>query len=164
MAVTTMDDTFELLTLITAVASGAAGGALFPFSTFAMAGLIRLPPSQGIAAMQSINVRAMTPAFMTLLFGTGLLCIVLVVRAIATWGDDSAVPLLVGGIAYLVGTIILTLVYNVPRNDRLAAVDADASDAESVWTTYVREWTAANHVRVVAGVVAAVSFTIAYAG
>jgi uncharacterized membrane protein len=35
-----------------------------------MKALARLQPAQGIAAMQSINLAAVTPAFMTALFGS----------------------------------------------------------------------------------------------
>ncbi len=46
------------LTLAIALGSATVGGAFFAFSTFAMQGLRRLPPAQGAAAMQEINVMA----------------------------------------------------------------------------------------------------------
>ena len=53
----------------------AMGGVFFAFSAFVMQALARLPPAQGIAAMQSINVAAVTPPFMVALFGTALACL-----------------------------------------------------------------------------------------
>jgi uncharacterized membrane protein len=52
-------------------------------------------------------------------------------------------------------------VYHVPRNDALAAVDPDSAEAERVWSRYLTEWTAANHVRTIAGVAAAALLTVA---
>src|SRR3546814_1615199 len=61
-----------------AAAFGAAlvGGVFFGFSNFVMAGLGRMPSEQGVAAMNSINVTVINPGFMTALFGTGLLCLI----------------------------------------------------------------------------------------
>jgi len=42
------------LTILCAIGAAAASGALFTFSDLTMAGLKRLPPAQGIAAMQAI--------------------------------------------------------------------------------------------------------------
>ena len=58
-------------------------------------------------------------------------------------------------------TILVTIACNVPLNDALAAVDTSGADAGHVWTTYLRSWTAWNHVRTIAALVAAGSFTIA---
>ena len=57
----TMDDLLVALTLVTALGCGLSAGALFAFSSFVMRALARLPAAQGIAAMQSINVVAVTP-------------------------------------------------------------------------------------------------------
>ena len=62
---------------------GVNGGVFFAFSSFVMPALQRLPDAQGIAAMQSINVTAVRPPFMAVLFGTAALCLVLIVWAIA---------------------------------------------------------------------------------
>jgi uncharacterized membrane protein len=83
-------------TLITALGCGLIAGVFLAFSSFVMQALKRLPPAQGIAAMQAINVRAVTPAFMTALFGAAAACIAVIVLALSTW-DDSFGPYLVGG-------------------------------------------------------------------
>ncbi len=66
----------EILIVCTAIACAAMGGVFFAFSSFVMRALARMPPAQGIAAMQSINVVAVTPVFMTALFGTAAACVV----------------------------------------------------------------------------------------
>jgi uncharacterized membrane protein len=141
------------LTILAAVGCGAMGGVFFAFSAFVMGALRRLPPAQGIAAMQSINVVAVTPLFMTALIGTAVAC----VAAIAVDGS----PYVIGGAAlYLLGAIAVTLAYNVPRNNALAAVEPGSPEAERLWTRYLAEWTAANHVRTVSGLGAAAALMV----
>jgi uncharacterized membrane protein len=156
-----MDDLLIALTLAGALGCGLSAGALFSFSSFVMRALARLPAPQGIAAMQSINVVAVTPIFMTALFGTGLICVVLAVWALVDWHDSFGPWLLAGSTLYLVGTIGLTMAYHVPRNNALAAVEPAGHDAEIHWRRYVADWTRWNHVRVAAGLAAAAAFTVA---
>jgi uncharacterized membrane protein len=136
-------------------------GFFFAYSASVMQALARLPAAQGIAAMQSINVVVINPVFMGALFGTALACVVLVVAAFLEWGEAYAVYLLIGGAVYLVGVILLTMAYHVPRNNALAAADPNSPDAERLWSRYLKEWTAANHVRTVAPLAAATLLTIA---
>ena len=78
------------MTAVTAIACAVVGGVFFAFSSFVMAALRRLPAEQGIAAMQSINVLAVTPVFMTALFGTALLCVALAIaRAVRARGAPA---------------------------------------------------------------------------
>jgi uncharacterized membrane protein len=114
-----------------------------------------------VAAMQSINVVVINPLVMVALFGTALACGVLVVAAFVEWGEPYAVYLLVGGLAYLAGVVLLTGRYHVPRNNALATLDPNDRDAESQWNRYVRMWTAGNHVRTIAPLASATLFTIA---
>jgi uncharacterized membrane protein len=123
--------------------------------------LARLPAAQGIAAMQSINVMAPTPVFMTALFGTGLACAAAAIWALADWDDSYSPWLLAGGAVYLTGTIGLTMGYHLPRNNALAAVDPAGQDAAAHWRRYVADWTRWNHVRAAAGFAAAAAFTAA---
>jgi uncharacterized membrane protein len=156
-----MDDLLVAMTLITALGCGLSAGALFAFSSFVMPALARLPSPQGIAAMNSINVMAPTPVFMTALFGAGLACIALVVWALVDWNDSYGPYLIAGSALYVVGTLGVTMAYNVPRNNALARIDPESADGTSCWARYVREWTAANHLRVAAGIAAAALLTVA---
>jgi uncharacterized membrane protein len=117
--------------VVAALSCGLMAGVFFAFSAFVMKALARLPPAQGIAAMQAINVAAITPAFMGALFGTPALCLALAVTALLRWGEPGAVWLLVGGLLYLVGAIVVTMAFNVPRNNALGALAADSTDGAS---------------------------------
>ncbi len=148
-------------TLATALGCGLVAGVFFAFSTFVMPALKRLPPAHGIAAMQSINKLAVTPAFMTALFGTAAACLGLVAWAVVSLGERSAALVLAGGALYIVGTTGVTIARNVPLNDKLAKLHPQGADAAGRWDEYVTKWTAWNHVRTAAALAAAATLTIA---
>jgi uncharacterized membrane protein len=148
-------------TLATALGCGLNAGVFFAFSTFVMPALKRLPIAQGIAAMQSINKLAVTPAFMAALFGTAVACLGLVAWAAISSGERPAVLVIVGGALYLVGTIGVTIACNVPLNDGLATLDPQGAGAAGRWEEYATTWTAWNHVRTVAALAAAAVLTTA---
>jgi uncharacterized membrane protein len=146
-------------TLATALGSGLNAGVFFAFSTFVMPALKRLPAAHGIAAMQSINILAVTPAFMAALFGTAVACLGLVAWAVISSGERPTALVIAGGALYLVGTIGVTIACNVPLNDGLAMLHPQDAGAASRWAEYVAKWTAWNHVRTVAALAAAAVLT-----
>ena len=143
-----------------AVACALNGGVFFAFSFFVMRALGALPPAAGIAAMQSINVFAVTPMFMTALFGTAIACVAAGVYAV-TAGLPGTPAVLAGAAIYIVGTIVVTIGFNVPLNNALMAADPRAGDAVLFWARYQRQWLAWNHVRTLSGIGAAAWFTYA---
>ena len=154
------DDALVPLTVIAATAAGLVGGVFFVFSTFVMQGLNRLRASESVRAMQAVNVTAVTPPFMALLFGTALLAAVLLVDAIVRWGEAGAGYQVAGAVLYGV-PIALTGGYHVPRNNALATVDPDAPGTEAAWRRYATEWTRANHLRTAASAASCVMFILA---
>jgi uncharacterized membrane protein/ketosteroid isomerase-like protein len=156
-----MTNLIFFLALLSALGSGLVAGIFFAFSNFVMKALERLPPAQGIAAMQSINVVVLNRWFFAVFFGTALCCLALATIPFVRWHTPGAGYLLVGSLLYLVGTILVTIACNVPLNDALAAVDPMSVDAGRVWTNYLNNWTAWNHVRTIAALAAAASFTVA---
>jgi uncharacterized membrane protein len=156
-----IDGFLFVLTFVTAVACALVAGFFFAFSTSVMKSLARLPAAQGVAAMQSINIVVINPLVMVALFGTALASAVLVIASAVEWGEPYAAYLLVGGLLYLVGAVVVTIAYHVPRNNALATVDPNGADAASHWDRYVRTWTAWNHVRTIAPLAAATLLTIA---
>jgi uncharacterized membrane protein len=151
------------LMLVAALGCGLMAGVFFAFSTFVMPALARFQPPQGIAAMQSINITAINSLFMLALFGTALACLILAVSALFKWQQLGAVYLLVGSLLYLVGTIGVTIAFNVPLNDALAIVKPDSPEGATLWAKYLTDWTFWNHVRTIASLVAAALLTLAIA-
>jgi uncharacterized membrane protein len=143
------------LVLLAALGAACTGGALYAFSSFVMPALARMPSEQGVAAMQSINVTAVRGPFMLPFAGTALLCVAVVVAGLRALDEPSAPWLLAGAALYVLGCFALTMGYHVPRNDALAALVPGAPGSAEAWRTYLREWTAANHVRVAAGLLSA---------
>ena len=156
-----MTEVLYAATLVSALGCGLVAGVFFAFSTFVMSALKRLPPAQGIAAMQSINELAVTPAFMTVLFGTAAACLGLVAWAAISFSERPAALVLAGGALYIVSTIGVTIVCNVPLNNRLAKLHSQGTDAAGRWDAYVAKWTAWNHVRAAASLAAAAVLTVA---
>jgi len=159
-----VDQLILALTLLSALGCGLVAGAFFAFSSFVMKALARLPPAQGIAAMQSINVVVLNPWFLGVFVGTAAACVLAVICAFLRWHERSAIYLLLGGALYLIGTFAVTAVFNVPRNDALAKLAPDDPRSASVWAEYVAGWTNWNHVRTVASLVATALFSLALRG
>ncbi len=155
------DLSIQILIFVAALGCGLAAGVFFAFSTFVMPALARLAPEQGIAAMQAINVTAVTPAFMSLLFGTALICLLLAVATLFGLSPAANRLALIAGVIYLVGVIGVTIVGNVPLNDELAATQPNAPTAVTIWAHYLANWTMLNHVRAVAPIVSTVLFMLA---
>jgi uncharacterized membrane protein len=130
-------------------------GVFFAFSSFIMTGLGRLPSNQGIAAMNSINVTVINPLFMAAFLGTGLAAAVLTVTNFSSLPDPAAIKIMAGALIYLIGSVGVTLIFNVPLNDALAAADADGA---AIWADYLKTWTMWNHVRCLASLAAGALF------
>jgi len=156
-----MSGVLYIATLVTALGCGLIAGVFFAFSSFVMAALKRLEPAEGIAAMQSINVLAVTPIFMTALFGTAAACLGLVAWTVISSDGRTTALVLAGCTLYLVGTVGVTVACNVPLNYGLAKLDARGAEAAVRWDQFVTKWTAWNHVRTVAALAAAAALTVA---
>ena len=136
------------------------GGVFFAFSSFVMKALARVPSSEGIAVMQSINVVVINPSFLGAFMGTAVLSLGVVGFAVVRWSHPSAMFFLAGAVSYVVGTFLVTLFGNVPLNDRLAAVSATDPATRDLWDHYLDRWTMWNHVRTVAAMVAALLYAV----
>jgi uncharacterized membrane protein len=151
---------FAVLVVVGAVATGLAGGVLYAFSAFVMAGLRRLPAVDGATAMVAINRDALRPPLMLLLAAS-----VLVPAAAAVVGLVTGAPgtgwALAGAVVSFVGVLGVTGAGNVPLNDRLLAAADRPDDLVREWSTFVPRWLAWNHVRTAAGAAATALLALA---
>lgn len=154
------DPLLFVLAFSAAIGSGIMGGLFFAFSTFVMRALAALPPSLGMAAMQSINRVILTPLFLGVFLGMALLSAGLAIHAILYWQAPSSSWLFSGSLLYLAGGLVVTMLCNVPRNNRLAVATPDAADSEQIWKRYLDGWTKWNHVRTLATLGACATFII----
>jgi uncharacterized membrane protein len=139
---------------VTALGAALVAGVFAVFSFLVMPALAALPGPAGVAAMQSVNRTAVRPVFMTLLFGTALLCLV-----VGGWELAGArrPAVLAGVVLYLVGVVGVTAAVNVPLNDALAVADVP-------WADYLRRWTAWNTVRAVASLASGALLVVVLVG
>ncbi|KAF3886670.1 MULTISPECIES: anthrone oxygenase family protein [Nostocales] len=154
------DQLLFALKLVATLGCGLVAGVFFAFSTFVMSALARLQPREGIVAMQSINITAINPLFMVALFGTALACLFLAIASLLKWHQPGAVYWLVASLLYLVGTVVVTIAFNVPLNDALAIAKPDTTEGANLWARYLTNWTFWNHVRTIAAFGAAVLLTV----
>jgi uncharacterized membrane protein len=151
MTSTNVVNTVALLAL---VGSGLVAGVFFIFSVCIMRVLGGLPAAQGVATMQNINVVIINPWFLTAFLGTAALCVYVAIASVVRFDGTGSALLIGGSAAYVIGTFAVTMIFNVPRNDALAALQPDTAEAARYWAVYLTEWTTWNHVRTVASTAA----------
>jgi len=142
-----------------ALGAGLIAGVFFAFSTFIMTALGRSGQVHGILAMNSINSTILQSLFMPVFYGTTLTSIALAVIALSRWEGNRSMAVLAAATVYVLGMFVCTIVFNVPLNNALAAVDPASIEGETVWARYLSEWTFWNHVRTIAALGAAALFT-----
>jgi uncharacterized membrane protein len=126
-----------------------------------MNALSRMPSASGIAAMQSINIAIVNPVFLIVFLGTAITCLLAVIIAITVWNHPNSKLQLIGGLVYLFGSLLVTVIFNIPKNNALAVVDAgDPQSAAAVWHGYLRSWSIWNHVRGLAALGATVALLL----
>ena len=156
-----MSEASIIVGILALLGAALVGGVFFAFSSFVMKALGRLPSSQGIAAMQSINVVVINRSFLGVFMGTMILSLMAAGLAVMDWGSAAAPWFLAGALSYLFGTFLVTAVGNVPLNDRLAALEAGSCEAVAVWRRYLARWTGLNTLRTVSAAFASLAFTVA---
>jgi uncharacterized membrane protein len=145
---------FHGIAIFAAVGCGLIGGLLFAFSNFVMRALVQQAPENGIRAMQAINISILNPLFLLFFLGTALASVILVVAAVLQHSHIHGPLLLAGCALYLVGTFGITMLVNVPLNDKLASQDPATVQAAQFWAVYVSQWMKWNHVRTIASLAA----------
>jgi uncharacterized membrane protein len=111
--------------------------------------------------MQSINRVIVKPAFLMVFLGTGVASILALAMGWQQFDPASLAWTAAGGTIYIVGSIVVTMAFNVPLNNRLAAVDTRHGDGTQMWETYLQKWTRWNHVRSVATIASTLCLIIA---
>ncbi|MDT0593726.1 DUF1772 domain-containing protein [Glaciecola petra] len=116
-------------------------GLYFIFSNTIMHALSSV--DNGAEVMVIINKKILNPLFLGCFFlsGVGSLSLFFL-----SSGLTSA-----AGIVFFIGTVAVTVVFNVPLNDKLK--DAQKTEIKGVWKDYLSKWVVWNHVRTGCGVV-----------
>jgi uncharacterized membrane protein len=114
-----------------------------------------------MATMQTINVVVFNPWFGGAFSLAPVACALAMVTALARWPAPDAPWVVAAGAIFLIGTLGVTALCNVPRNDAPEAMPATDQGAAALWSRCLREWTFWNHVRSGSALVAATLLTIA---
>ncbi len=146
-----------------AIGCGLLAGLYFAFSSFVMTALGRIGQPAGITAMNAINAAIVQSLFLPLFLGTTVTSAALALVGLFRWGEPGATAMLAGGALYVLGMFIVTMIFNVPLNNALAAADPASSEAAPLWARYLADWTMWNHVRTVSSTVAGALFIAAIA-
>jgi uncharacterized membrane protein len=146
-----------------AIGCGLMAGVYFAFSAFIMRALETIEKSAAISAMQAVNDVILRSLFMPLFMGTTVAAAVLAIIAIVRWNSAGSGLILAGGVIYVAGMFVVTMVLNVPLNNALVAVSPDGAEASAVWSRYLTDWTFWNHVRTISSTIASALFILAIA-
>ncbi len=156
-----LETLFTALLWTAAISCGVMAGVYFAFSAFVMKSLSKIPAASAIAAMQSINKVIVSSTFLPLFLGSTVASLILVGQALFDWTTEGTLYAAVGGAFYLIGMTGCTMVYNVPLNNKLAALNPGTRESSEFWHSYLHNWTRWNHVRTAASTAAALLFTYA---
>jgi uncharacterized membrane protein len=157
----TMATAFPVLTFLAILAAALNAGLFFIFSVCIMAAFARLSPAEGAAAMNAINLVIQNPWFFTAFFGAALLSLALVFSGFVLGGTGGTAAA-AGGAVFLLAVVGVTIMFNVPLNDALAAAPAGSAEQAAVFQRYLEVWTLWNHVRTLGSLAAVALFAIAF--
>jgi len=156
-----MSSSWEVALVVTGLLGAAvSGGAFFAFSNFVMPALAKLQPNAGAAAMQAINEAAPTPTFVAAIASAGLAGVPVVVANLDRL-DEAAMRWVAIGAALSLGSFLVTVAGNVPRNNALDAVDADSPAGQSYWGRYLTSWTRLNTLRTLTSLASVATYALA---
>jgi len=143
-----------------ALATGLVAGVFLGFSDFIMRSLAATNPVAGIQAMQIINREVYSSVFLVLLLGMGPVSLGVIGYAVFWMTGPAQVWAIAGGTIYVLGTVLVTMVGNVPMNQRLDVMAGDQAATQAYWRHYARVWTRWNHLRTVMSALASVCFVL----
>jgi uncharacterized membrane protein len=156
-----MDRITFYLTLVASLGSGLIAGTFFVFSVAIMRALERIPPGVGMWGMQSINIYILNPIFLGVFLGTGVICAALSIIGVVRWHLPGSAWLIAGGMIYIVGSIGVTVIFNVPMNNELMVADPTQPEGHKLWSEYLTNWTFWNHIRTILSLLASGSLIMA---
>ena len=151
----------DIIVPLAITGAGVVTGLLFAFSSFVMSALADLPNDKGMYAMQRINEDILNPVFFVFFMGTPVLCLLIIALAALEPAAGGRPLLLAGAISYLAGPFGITVLFNVPLNNKLA--QAEVGEANDAWPSYQQRWQRWNHIRTYLGIlsIALLSFGLA---
>lgn len=141
--------------LFLALWSAVVAGVFSAFSEFIMSALRKAAPAAGIEAMQHINRDVIRTQFVAGILSIALFSVLFAAYGMVVFEGEARVLLMLAPTVYLSSVFAVTVLGNVPMNNRLEALDHASVQARDYWREYGREWTRLNHIRSLGSVVTA---------
>jgi uncharacterized membrane protein len=143
------------------IAFALVAGVFLTFSDFVMRSLAATQPAGGIEAMQQINRKVFRTLFMVLLIGMAIVSPLMAVWAVLQGSGAATTWIVSAAVTYVIGTFGVTVVFNVPMNERLDRMNYDSAVAAAYWHRYVPAWSFWNTVRTLASAASAILMLMA---
>lgn len=137
------------------------GGVFQSFSDFVMRGLIQGSAVSGVESMQGINRTVFRSVFLTTFFLLAPMTLAMAYVALTQFHGAAQRLMIFGAIAYITLVFLVTIVGNVPMNERLAKLSANSAEAAQYWETYGQNWTRWNHIRTIGSIVTSGCYLVA---
>ncbi|MBC9796318.1 DUF1772 domain-containing protein [Sinomicrobium weinanense] len=153
----------DIVTIAAGTAAALMAGLFYAFSIAVNRALEQLGDKAFVSAMQAINSKILNPMFFLGFFGTPLLLLL----ATFMHSDGGGLPfifLLSATVLYFAGVFGVTVVKNVPMNNKLAELAPETASEEEVSgarIAFEKPWLRWNHVRAVVSVLTVVLVLIA---
>jgi uncharacterized membrane protein len=141
--------------LFLALWSALVGGVFKAFSEFIMAGLLRAEPAAGIESMQWINRTVLRTEFVAALLSIAVFSVAFAIYALFVFTGPGRLSIVVAALIYIPSVFLMTILGNVPMNNRLEKLDHRSDKAAVYWVIYGKQWTRLNHIRTLGSIVTA---------
>ena len=122
---------FQATLILATLLCSLVAGFLFAFSVVVMPGIRSLTDREFIRAFQKMDrvIQNNQPLFMLVWIGSVVALIISAVLGVGQLGGIERSLLIFAALGYLLGVQLPTITVNVPLNNKLQALDADALDA-----------------------------------
>ncbi|MEU3557985.1 anthrone oxygenase family protein [Streptomyces fragilis] len=144
-----METARSVVLVAATVTTGLVAGLFYAFSIAVMPGLARTDDRTVVRTMRSINAAILNGWFLLGYLGALLFDVVAVVLLAVDRGTDGGLVPVVAATALYLAAVLLTARVNIPLNNGLERVDAEAGAAGSAAarSRFERPWVRANHGR-----------------
>lgn len=151
-----------VLICLAAICCAVIAGVFLTFSDFVMRSLNATTQPGGIEAMQVINREVFRTVFMVQLIGMVVVSLLLIYLAWSSTSTNDVTHIYAGSATYLIAVFAVTMLGNVPLNERLDDMNHTDADTLTYWRTiYYPRWVRWNHIRTIGSGVASLFFLLA---
>ncbi|MEP5937242.1 MAG: anthrone oxygenase family protein [Erythrobacter sp.] len=133
--------------LFLALWSAIVAGNFSAFSEFIMSALLKSEPASGIEAMQHINRDVIKTQFVAGILFIAVFSVLFAAYSLAVFDGAALVTLILASLVYVPSVFLMTMLGNVPMNNRLDSDDHTSVEAQNYWMEYGEKWTRLNHFR-----------------